>query len=115
MKRLTLKQRAFVNKTIETLNPTEAAMQVYQPKNRLTARVMASENLTNPNIRAVIDSALPSDEIENNIIHKALSTKTPKEIKWNELHSYLETSLKLKGRLKEKMDNKTQVAIIIEK
>ncbi len=55
--RLTLKQRNFVNEYIESGNATEAAMRVYNPKKRATARAIGSENLTKPNIRTYLDKA----------------------------------------------------------
>jgi len=48
--KLTLKQRAFLKQLSKTLNPTEAAFQVYDCKDRASARVIACENLTKLNI-----------------------------------------------------------------
>ena len=51
---LSLKQRVFIEKTIETLNPTEAAVQAYDVNNRRTATAIATENLAKPTIRQEI-------------------------------------------------------------
>lgn len=54
----TTKQKAFAKKYAETMNATESAMQVYKPKNRLTAQVMGAENLTKPIIRQEIEALM---------------------------------------------------------
>ena len=48
--KLTPKQRMFLKELIATLSPTEAAMRSYNCKDRLSARVIASENLSKLNI-----------------------------------------------------------------
>lgn len=50
-RRLTKKQRGFVNEFADTGNATQAIKKHYKVKNDLTARVMGSENLTKPNIQ----------------------------------------------------------------
>ena len=56
MRKLTIKQKAFVDETIKTKNPTEAVRRVYNLGGKKgthlenTARSIASENLTKPNI-----------------------------------------------------------------
>lgn len=66
--KLTNKQRAFVKHLIE--NPkssnTEAAAQAYNLKNRLTAGVVASENLKKPSIQMAL--AKYSNTVEDAII-----------------------------------------------
>jgi len=49
-RRLTKKQRGFVNDYADTGNATQAVKNNYDVKNDLTARVIGSENLTKPNI-----------------------------------------------------------------
>lgn len=51
--RLTVKQRRFIKELTRTLSPTEAAMRVYKCKNRLSARVIASQNLSKLNISMI--------------------------------------------------------------
>lgn len=48
---LTRKQKAFCDKVIETNNLTEAAAQVYNVKNRNTARGIGTENYSKPAIQ----------------------------------------------------------------
>ncbi len=55
MEKLSLKQLKFTTHYLETGNATEAAMQVYKPKNRNTAHSIGSENLRKPAIRAYLD------------------------------------------------------------
>ncbi len=49
-KKLTIKQRKFLQVLQETYNPTEAAFQVYNCKDRLSARVRGSQVLSSLNI-----------------------------------------------------------------
>lgn len=66
LKELTPKQRRFVTRTIETLNPTQAVKEVYNlgnlggdPKKRdITASSIGSENLKKPKIRLAFEEAL---------------------------------------------------------
>ena len=77
---LTLKQQAFIKETAKTLNPTEAVRRVYQlGKNggskdkehkNLTARVIATENLSKPNIIRGIREELEEQGVNNNLISK---------------------------------------------
>lgn len=66
-KQLTPKQEVFVDETIATLNPTEAARRAYNIGKKgdmsieqinNTARSIASENLTKPNVKAAFDAKL---------------------------------------------------------
>lgn len=58
MARLTFKQRAFVDEYVKDFNGTQAAIRAgYSEK---TARFIASENLTKPNIKEEIDKLIQS-------------------------------------------------------
>lgn len=46
MAKLTVKQRLFLKELVATLSPTEAAMRIYNCKDRNSAKVIASQNLT---------------------------------------------------------------------
>jgi hypothetical protein len=59
---LTPKQQKFAQNYLETGNATEAASRAYKPKNRATARVIGSENLTKPNIKAFLEEKAPDAE-----------------------------------------------------
>ena len=54
----TLKQRGYVKDLLETKNGTEAVMRNYNVKDRNVAKVISSENLTKPNIKAMMEEAL---------------------------------------------------------
>jgi phage terminase small subunit len=53
MKPLTYKQRIFIKELLKTFSPTEAAMRAYNCKDRLSARVIASQNLSKLNISLI--------------------------------------------------------------
>jgi len=57
-RRLTDKQRAFVEAYLETLNATEAARRAGYKGNGKTLKSVGHENLTKPYIRALIDERL---------------------------------------------------------
>ena len=73
-KKLTLKEKRFIEETKKTLNPTEAVRRVYDlgskggsktPKKlNQTARSIASENLTKPHIKREFKEALASIDDE---------------------------------------------------
>ncbi len=54
-RKLTLKQRAFVQYYIETCSAPEAAMRAYNCSSRNSARVIAHRNLHNPKIIAFME------------------------------------------------------------
>ena len=61
---LTIKQKIFVNKYIETKgNGTRAALEAYNTDSQDVAKNIASENLTKPNVREAIQKALTSLEL----------------------------------------------------
>ena len=64
-----IKQKQFVKEYIETNgNGTEAAMRVYNVKNRNTAHAIASENLQKPTIREAIDEVLRTKGLSLDVI-----------------------------------------------
>lgn len=60
-KRLTKKQKGFVKDYIDTGNGSLAVKRNYDVSNDLTARVIAHENLTKPNIVKSIAESLPDE------------------------------------------------------
>lgn len=97
------------------LNGTRAYKAIKVNATEQTARVEASRLLAKPNIQKTILELLPSDEVESRVIKQALSTKPRKEMSWGEKHRYLETSLKLKGYLKDNSNtNNIQVNMVIK-
>jgi hypothetical protein len=138
-KELTLKQRKWIRIYIDTGNATEAAMQVYDCKDRDSAAVIGFENLRKLNYDDFLEEAGITDELLKKKIMEGLdSTKqigarkivqgarTGHEIRvdantdtddfidvpdYAVRHKYLETALKLKKRLVEKSDPNIDVKI----
>lgn len=57
-KKLTYKQKAFVNEFVKTKNATASAMNVYDVKSRTVAKSIGTENLSKPAIRQSIEVLL---------------------------------------------------------
>ena len=51
----TKKQRKFAKEYVESGNGTQAALKAYDTESKDTAKSIASENLTKPNVRELID------------------------------------------------------------
>ena len=117
IRKTTFKQRAFARAYVKNKgNGTQAAVEAYNPRNRDTAHAIASENLRKPAVMREIDRLLPGDEAEARLIQRAFSANLPDDIKWAELHNFLETSLKLKGLLQNKTSGEpVNVALVIRK
>ncbi len=76
-KGLTLKQRKFLKELVKTLSPTEAAMRAYNCKDRLSARNIASENVSKLGISmpALLDKMGLSIEEDINDLKRLRSAK----------------------------------------
>lgn len=59
--KLTQKQNVFVNELVNGKSATQAALVAYNTSDPNTAKVIASENLTKPNIKEAIEEALRSN------------------------------------------------------
>lgn len=74
---LTDRQRLFVDAYLETLNATEAARRAgYQAKSEGVFRAIGHENLTKPNLKAIIDerlkrSTMSADEVLQRLTRQA--------------------------------------------
>lgn len=80
MDKLTKKQKKFVKEYIKDENGTQAALKAYDTKDNPTARAIASENLTKPNIINAIKTI--ADSIPNELViekHIALLNKMEKK------------------------------------
>ncbi len=73
-KALTIKQRRFVKRTLETGNPTGAAMEAYDTAKRNVASAIASENLRKPAIREQIEQALQAEGVTPRYVVEKLKT-----------------------------------------
>lgn len=96
------------------LNGRKAYRAIRPSASEGTAGVEASRLLTKPKVQKRLMELLPNDEVESDIISSALSSKITQPMTWKDKHKYLVTSLTLKGYLKDKPQNQTQVNIIIE-
>lgn len=72
MKRLTVKQAAWVEETIETLNPTEAVRRVYKVKSNNVAKSISHENLTKPYLREALEERMREIGPDNKLVAIAL-------------------------------------------
>ena len=113
---LTLKQRKWIKEYIETGNATEAAMRVYDVKDRDSAETIGSENLGKLALNDLMDEMGLTDLALLNIGAEGM-TKPVKQSMTGEIHPdygtrhrYWETMLKLKKRLdsKEELENGNQ-------
>src|SRR3990167_939137 len=116
---LTIKQRKWIKEYIETGNATEAAMRVYDCKDRDSARALGSENVAKLSIPDLMeemglsDVALMNIGVEGMQANKQISgiiigdskdanSKTSSFVEvpdYPTRHKYWETMLKLKKRL----------------
>lgn len=119
---LTLKQRKWLQLYLKLGNATEAAMQVYDCKERETAAVIGHENLRKLNYEEFMEEAGITDKklqdsimegLDANRVISAMNTgkqasgATADFIDVPDFavrHKYLETALKLKKRLVERKD-----------
>jgi hypothetical protein len=119
---LTLKQRKWLAKYLECGNATEAAMQSYDCKDRETAAQIGWENLRKLDYTDFLEEAGITDKLlQEKILEGLDSTRTVSAVKTSKnatadstdfvdvpdfltRHKYLETALKLKRRLVEKVD-----------
>jgi len=60
-RKLTKKQKTFVKEYLKTGNGAKSALKSYNTTDNLTARTIASENLTKPNIIKSIQEAIPDE------------------------------------------------------
>lgn len=75
---ITLKQRKFVEKYVETGNGTQAALDVYNTKDPNVAHSIAVGNLRSPMVRAEIEEALEATGLDlvsiSNLLKKATTS-----------------------------------------
>jgi len=119
---LTLKQRKWLKLYLELGNATEAAMQVYDCKDRDVAKSIGWENLTKLDFSDFLEEAGITDKLLQQKIMEGLdATRTVSAINTSKnataqstdfvdvpdflaRHKYLETALKLKRKLIERTD-----------
>lgn len=107
MKDLTLKQRRWIKEYIETGNATEAAMRVYDCKDRETAANIGSENLRKLQMPELMEDMGLTDVALINIGVEGMTKANKQSITgevfpdFNVRRGYWETLLKLKGKLRD--------------
>lgn len=98
------------------LNGTKAVLAIKPHLKPASARSEAPHILAIASVQERIRALLPSEAVEAGVIRQALARKPRKEMSWGEKHRYLETSLKLKGLLRNHDDTTSvQVGIVIER
>lgn len=115
--KLSLKQRKWIEAYLETGNATEAAMRVYNCKNRDVARNIGGQNVAKLSFDELMDGLGLSDHKILKKIDEGLNATKPLVIgskvakveDYSTRHRYVETSLKLKGRLKPEDDGSANV------
>jgi phage terminase small subunit len=130
-KDLTLKQRKWIKVYLECGNATEAAMQVYDVKNRDSANAIGSENLAKLSYQEFLEEAGITDNlIQKKIMEGLDATKVVSAVKTNReagadstdfidvpdfmaRHKYLETVLKLKKRMEDKENGSTGTNVTV--
>ena len=73
-KNLTRKQVIFINGVIQGRSATQAALEAYNTNDPKVASVIASENLTKPNIREALEEVLSSNGLTPSLITSNLGT-----------------------------------------
>lgn len=137
--KLTIKQRKWLKLYLECGNATEAAMQIYDCKNRESAAIIGFENIRKLNYEDFLEEAGITDNLLQQKILEGLEAtkqigarkivqgaKTGHEIKVDAMtdtddfievedyairHKYLETALKLKKRLTDKLQLEGEIKV----
>lgn len=118
-RKLTLKQRKWIKKYIETGNATEAAMQVYDCKNREVAESIGSENLGKLAFRDLMDEMGLTDITLLNVGAEGMTKPVKQSITgetfpdYSVRHKYWETMLRLKGLTKETSEVNVDARILV--
>ncbi|SRR3990167_5105120 len=128
---LTIKQRKWIRVYIDTGNATEAAMQVYDCKDRDVAKSIGSENLSKLDYTDFMEEAGITDKLLQQKIMEGLdATRTVSAVNTNKnatadstdfidvpdfmaRHKYLETALKLKKRMGTELQGNVYVDKVI--
>lgn len=98
-------------------NATKAYMELYPSSNSNTASSSGYSLLQQPRVKELIVNIINSCDIrELKVISQAIETKNPDTISWKDKHSFIRTSLELKGRLnKDKSNKQVNIALVVSK
>lgn len=121
-KKLTIKQRKFIDLYLETGNATEAAMQSYNVKDRESAAAVGYETLRNLQTDELMEKAGISDKRLLEKLNEGLdASKRQRDFETGEVfydadystrHKYLKTALELKGKTRDNDTPSVQVNIL---
>ena len=126
-RKLTVKQKNYIDKYLETQNATESVAQVYNVKNRNMARVIAFRNMRNPQIVGEIEKRLEKVDITDDMVMQKYKEGMEATVvtnykgeadetsiaDHNVRHKFLQDVAKMKGWLKNN-DTETKVNIDME-
>ena len=118
--KLTFKQRRFIDKLIETNNPTEAARQTYNIAGKYPIQVagqIGKENLGKPLIRREIENRLESSGLQFNDVITSFKRNIKQNKELNVSQNAIDSYFKITGHLnnKDNADTGVKIGIIIEK
>lgn len=103
----TYKQRDWYLKMIEYEDGTKAALEVYDCKDKNSAKVISSQNLTKLNVD--FNDILKAEGLTEKFLVKKTKEGLLNAPKYSDRHKYLETSLRLAGHGKESAQVNVQV------
>jgi hypothetical protein len=107
-RKLTRKQKKWLKIYIETGNATEAALKAYNVKNNTIASQMGSQLRKSLGVDELLEDAGVTDQqLTVRLREGLMATKQSKVgeiIDYDTRHKYLETALKLKGKLNNKVE-----------
>ena len=108
-KKLTLRQRKWIKNYIEMGDATKAAMKAYNVKSRRSAQAIGAANLKNLDYSEMMELAGVSDQILARKLSEGLDSylhdrKGDVVPDFATRHRYVETALKLKKRLNQKLE-----------
>lgn len=118
-RKLTIKQRRWIKAYIETGNATEAAMRVYNVKDRDSANAIGSQNLAKLSLPDLMEDMGLTDVALINVGLEGMLKASKKDITgdtypdYNVRHKYWDTMLKLKKKLGNDTQNPVQINNII--
>ncbi|GEM_PF-6273792 len=105
VKKLTSRQTQFIKKYLEVGNGTQAALATYNTSDPNVAKVIASENLTKPNIREALEEALRTSGLSLSVITNnlgSLANSKPEKISGDTVLKANTEILKLFGAYPDK-------------
>lgn len=114
--RLNYKEELFCQKYVEFgFNAMKAYLAIRPRVKPTSASDAGSKLLKLGHIKMRITKIIGQSELDElEVIARALKSKTPTQISWKALHSYIRTSLELKGKLnKDKKSTSVKIGLVI--